>query len=56
MMETATKQAQSAITVPVIRKLLHRNARPHLARIFSKAYPVEVARLLAAAPSLSLML
>jgi magnesium transporter len=48
MMETATKQAQSAITVPVIRKLLHRNARPHLARIFSKAYPVEVARLLAA--------
>jgi len=48
MMETTTKQAQSAITVPVIRKLLHRNARPHLARIFSKAYPVEVARLLSA--------
>jgi magnesium transporter len=48
MMETATKQAQSAITVPVIRKLLHRNARPHLARIFSKAYPVEVARLISA--------
>lgn len=48
MIETATKQAQSAIMVPVIRKLLHRNARPHLARIFSKAYPVEVARLLAA--------
>ncbi|MEN3333802.1 MAG: magnesium transporter [Blastocatellia bacterium] len=47
-METATKQAQSAITVSVIRKLLHRNAHPHLARIFSKAYPVEVARLLAA--------
>src|SRR6201991_1188069 len=48
MNETATKQAQSAIIVPVIRKLLHRNAHTHLARIFSKAYPVEVARLLAA--------
>ena len=48
MMETATKQAQTAITVPVIRKLLLRNARPHLGRIFSKAYPVEIARLLGA--------
>src|SRR5438128_8099521 len=48
MMETANKVAQSAITVSVIRKLLHRNARPHVARIFAKAYPVEVARLLAA--------
>jgi magnesium transporter len=48
MMETANRQAQTAITVPVIRKLLLRNARPHLGRIFSKAYPVEIARLLGA--------
>ncbi|MFY9553286.1 MAG: magnesium transporter [Blastocatellia bacterium] len=46
-METRGKQAlQSAVTVPVIRKLLHRGARPRLARILTKAYPVEVARLL----------
>ncbi|HJQ26603.1 MAG TPA: magnesium transporter [Blastocatellia bacterium] len=48
MMETTPRVAQSAIPVSVIRKLLHRNARPHVARIFAKAYPVEVARLLAA--------
>jgi magnesium transporter len=47
MMETGKKVAtHSAITVSVIRKLLHRGARAHLARIFSKAYPVEVARVL----------
>lgn len=46
-METRSKVAQhSAITVPVIRKLLHRGARSRLARILTKAYPVEVARLL----------
>src|SRR2546423_14467862 len=48
MMETTPRVAQSAITVSVIRKLLHRNARPHVARIFAKAFPVEVARLLSA--------
>ncbi|HEY9232018.1 MAG TPA: CBS domain-containing protein, partial [Blastocatellia bacterium] len=48
MMEITPRVAQSAITVSVIRKLLHRNARPHVARIFAKAFPVEVARLLAA--------
>src|SRR5262245_47348088 len=36
----------SPITVPVVRKLLHRGARPRLARILGRAYPVEVARLL----------
>ena len=47
MIETGKKLAtHSAITVSVIRKLLHRGARAHLARIFAKAYPVEVARVL----------
>src|SRR5438552_5778847 len=47
MMETRSKPAlHSAITVPVVRKLLHRGARARLARILTKAYPVEVARLL----------
>jgi magnesium transporter len=47
MMETRRKTApQTAVSVPMVRKLLHRGARSHLARIFSKAYPVEVARLL----------
>ena len=47
MMETRSKPAMhSAITVPVVRKLLHRGARSRLARILTKAYPVEVARLL----------
>ncbi|MEK6320418.1 MAG: magnesium transporter [Acidobacteriota bacterium] len=49
MMETRSKPAlHSAITVPVVRKLLHRGARSRLARILTKAYPVEVARLLSA--------
>jgi magnesium transporter len=49
MMEPRSKLApHSAITVPVVRKLLHRGARSRLARILSKAYPVEVARLLSA--------
>lgn len=48
MMQTGNKiAAHSALTVGVIRKLLHRNARARLGRIFNKAYPVEVARLLA---------
>jgi magnesium transporter len=48
-METRTKlAAHSAITVPVIRKLLHRGAHSRLARVLTKAYPVEVARLLSA--------
>jgi len=47
MMETRSKPVlHSAITVPVVRKLLHRGARSRLARILTKAYPVEVARLL----------
>lgn len=48
MMETGNKLAHSAITVSVIRKLLHRGARARIGRILAKAYPVEVARLLAA--------
>src|SRR3989442_382518 len=49
MVETRSKQAlHSAITVPVVRKLLHRGAWSRLARIFTKSYPVEVARLLSA--------
>src|SRR4029079_18321148 len=49
MMETRSKVApHSAITVPVVRKLLHRGARSRLARILTKAYPLEVARLLSA--------
>jgi magnesium transporter len=47
MMETGKKAAAPA-TVPValVRKLLHRGARSNLAKIFIKAYPVDVARLL----------
>ena len=49
MIETRSKLApHSAITVAVVRKLLHRGARSRLARILTKAYPVEVARLLSA--------
>ena len=45
-METQGKTAlHASITVPVVRKLLHRGARSRLARILTKAYPVEVARL-----------
>jgi magnesium transporter len=48
-MERETSPVQNlAITVPVVRKLLHRRARARIARILSKAYPVEVARLLSA--------
>jgi magnesium transporter len=48
-MEPRSKLApHAAITVPVVRKLLHRGARSRLARILTKAYPVEVARLLSA--------
>lgn len=46
-METQTKTTlHTGITVSVVRKLLHRGARSRLARILTKAYPVEVARLL----------
>ncbi|HEV8486289.1 MAG TPA: magnesium transporter [Blastocatellia bacterium] len=46
-METRSKVLKhSAIPVPLARKLLHRGARQNLARIFAKAYPVDVARLL----------
>lgn len=46
-METQGKAApHSAITVSVVRKLLHRGARSRLARILTRSYPVEVARLL----------
>src|SRR5215471_14765447 len=46
MMETRKPAPHSEIPVPVVRKLLHRGARSRLARILTKAYPVEVARLL----------
>ncbi len=47
MMETGkTLAVRSALTVSVVRKLLHRGAGPRLARILAKAYPVDVARLL----------
>jgi magnesium transporter len=45
-MESQNRSAQPAITVPVIRKLLHRGARQRLGRLLGKSYPVEVARLL----------
>jgi magnesium transporter len=48
MMEAGKKGiTHTPVSVPLVRKLLHRGARSHLARIFAKAYPVEVARLLA---------
>src|SRR5262245_60961283 len=47
MTETRHQPAlHSALTVPVVRKLLHRGARSRLARILTKSYAVEVARLL----------
>jgi len=46
MERETTLKPHSPVTVPVIRKLLHRGARPRLARLLAKAYPVEVARLL----------
>src|SRR6185295_18599866 len=45
---TRKPAAHSALTVPVIRKLLHRGARSRLARVLTKAHPVDVARLLSA--------
>src|SRR5438552_8220330 len=49
MIETRSKLTPaSAITVPVVRKLLHRGAHSRLARVLNKAHPVEVARLLSA--------
>ncbi len=48
-METGNKTlTHTPIPPPLVRKLLHRGARSHLARIFTKAYPVEVARMLSA--------
>ncbi len=48
MMELNNKTAQpTQLPISVVRKLLHRGARANLARIFAKAYPVEVARLFA---------
>src|SRR5260370_14022919 len=48
-METRSKPApHSPLMVPVIRKLLHRGARLRLARVLTKAPPVDVARLLSA--------
>jgi magnesium transporter len=48
-METRRTQAtHSTLPLPVIRKLLHRGARARLARVLTKAHPVEVARLLSA--------
>ena len=46
MMETEKKLASATVPVPLVRKLLHRGARSNLAKIFIKAYPVDVARLL----------
>jgi magnesium transporter len=47
-METQSKtKSNSPITIPVVRKLLHRGARSRIGRILTRAYPVEVARLLA---------
>jgi magnesium transporter len=46
-METEkTLAVRSALTVPVVRKLLHRGAGSRLAKILAKVYPVDVARLL----------
>lgn len=39
-------QGNSAVSVALVRKLLHRNARSAVAKIFSKAYAVEVARVI----------
>jgi magnesium transporter len=41
-------QGNSAVSVALVRKLLHRNARSAVAKIFSKAYAVEVARVISA--------
>jgi magnesium transporter len=46
MMETGKRLTNSAITIRVVRRLLHRGARGRLGRLLTKAYPVEVAKLL----------
>src|ERR1051325_8721249 len=48
MERRSTKAAHSTLPLPVIRKLLHRGASARVARVFTKAHPVEVARLLSA--------
>ena len=45
MMETGKKEISATVPVALVRKLLHRGARSNLAKIFIKAYPVDVARL-----------
>ena len=45
-METGKRLTNSAVTVRVVRRLLYRGARARLGRLLTKAYPVEVARLL----------
>src|SRR5262245_16467248 len=49
MVEREKKQVTRtlAVSVPLVRKLLHRGARSDLARILDKAYAVDIARLLA---------
>lgn len=48
-METENRVvSSSSIPVALVRKLLHRGARSHLAKILTRPYPVEVARLLSA--------
>src|SRR5262249_40143609 len=37
---------RSVVPVALVRKLIHRNGRSHLKKIFEKAYPVDVAQLL----------
>jgi magnesium transporter len=46
MMETGSRLTDSATTVRVVRRLLRRGVRGRLGRLLTKAYPVEVARLL----------
>jgi magnesium transporter len=48
MMETGNRLVNSVVTVRVVRRLLHRGVRGRLGRLLSRAYPVEVARLLSA--------
>src|SRR5687768_18429401 len=51
MSENKTLQGasgNSAVSVALVRKLLHRNARSAVAKIFTKAYAVEVARIISA--------
>lgn len=41
-------KGNSGVSVALVRKLLHRNARSAVGKIFSKAYPVDVARIVSA--------